>query len=115
MSQQIPIHPDQAPQLLAQYKAELEAVNYVLELKNQAMTHINEMFACMEGLGSPMSTAMIHFAEVQKLEYSMQIKGFTEKRSQLEDIIRQLESPLSIPSLVPPKMPPFPPSGGRRQ
>ena len=83
------ITPEQIPQLVAEHKAAVEAVDKVLERKRQ----IAQLFDRMDELiaGSDIVAAMGCLAQAQKIEYGMQIEGLEEKRKQHQSIVDQLD------------------------
>lgn len=85
---QIQISPEQIPQALAQHKAEAEAVKIVLADKRKAV----ELLDQMEGhiASGDLSSALVCFVEIQKMEYTMQVKAFEQKLQSHEGAIDQL-------------------------
>ena len=89
---QIQISPEQIPVYLAQWKAELTAVEEVLKVKRGIVEEYQTMIQCLADDNVP--KALLHFAGIQLAEYDLLIKGFEEKVKGLSHNIAQLESPI---------------------
>ena len=104
---QIQISPEQIPQVLTQHRAEAEAVRVVLADKRRAL----ELLDSMEGhiASGDLSSALVCFVEIQKMEYGMQVKAFEQKLQSHEGAIEQLSHMVlgatSIPNLPVIKVP----------
>jgi hypothetical protein len=107
-SQPMQLTQDQA---LKAYKAELAAVQKVTDLKSKALGLLGKLSTHADA--GDWAGAISCYVQVQKLEYQLQLDGLKEKQTQVEGIIKQLESPITSLSAAP--VPPFPPFGtGRR-
>lgn len=100
---QIQISPEQIPQAIAQYKAELGAIEEILDIKAEILRKYDMMEAAIED--GRFSEAAILFIDCQKIEYSLTVRGLAEKKNQLVSILEQLESPIARANAFPPSMP----------
>jgi len=97
MPQSQGITPNQIPQLILQQEDELKATLEVLAIKQTSLQNLDEMDNCIAS--GDLAKALSYFIIIQKSEYLLQIRGFEEKRKAHEDNLKQLRSPLMIPSM----------------
>ena len=104
---QMVIDPGQIPALIEQNKAQLTALEEVIKNKRDCMGLLDVMEAAVAE--NNLVAAFSAFIAVQKVEYGTVIKSLEERQHQIRDMLRQLESPLSIPMMQGPVKPPFSP------
>lgn len=110
------ITPDQIPQLLAQNREQLLAVSDVVYNKVKAVELLDEMNQTLCGDDGGGTDKIVHalvcFVEIQKIEYTQQLRALHMQQSQIQSLIHQLENPVSIPTINVGGMPPPPGSKG---
>lgn len=111
MQQQIHIRPEDIPNLLVQNREQLLAVSDVVDNKVKVMELLDKMKSHLDSDGDFIG-ALLAFVEIQKIEYTQQLRALHMQQSQIQSLIHQLENPVSIPTLNVGGMPPPPGSKG---
>ena len=88
----VPTHPT-PDQILGFQRNQEAALLKVLDLKKRCLQLIDDA----EGFiaSGDLANAFGQFLEIQKIEYSLVIEGLSEKLSQTQQIIKQLQTPAS--------------------
>jgi hypothetical protein len=108
------ITPDQIPQLIVHEKNTIAALTHLLEKKKSAMNLLELMEERLAAFDVP--GALTCLAQVQKIEYQMQIDGFEVQLSGARTRLNQLENPVLMSTMVGPGgLPPAPGTPGHGQ